>query len=228
MNNKSKVQNPLTIIAIFAGIAEIAGTGVLLGLPLEIQRTFIWFVMLFPVGLVAAFFLVLLFKHNVLYAPSDFVDENNFMNLLQNKKVIEVVDLLEQTKEDDTNDQTKEKIDEALSKLDQISLYNDLLIKKKEYNNIILTKSDYDNFTKKYNIDNKELLSSLKTYDSTNEDVLENQVFQLLELLREGLTLSQLSSALPTANKRILKYHLEKWVTAGLLKKDDNERYSIN
>lgn len=56
MNNKNKVQNPLTIIAIFAGIAELAGTTVLLGLPLEIQRVFVWFVMVFPIGLVAAFF----------------------------------------------------------------------------------------------------------------------------------------------------------------------------
>ncbi|WP_339292714.1 hypothetical protein MKY48_08585 [Paenibacillus sp. FSL W8-0187] len=131
MTNKSKVQNPLTIIAIFAGIAEIAGTGVLLGLPLDIQRIFIWFVMLFPVGLVALFFLVLLFKHKVLYAPSDFVDENNFMNLLQNKKVhneiSEVVELLEKTKEHNkANNQIVEKLDEALYKLEIAKKSNEL------------------------------------------------------------------------------------------------------
>lgn len=85
MNNKSKVQNPLTIIAIFAGIAEIAGTTVLLGLPLEIQRVFVWFVILFPFVLVGLFFLVLLFKHGVLYAPSDFTDESNFIGILKNR-----------------------------------------------------------------------------------------------------------------------------------------------
>ncbi|MCM3292385.1 hypothetical protein M3661_19885 [Paenibacillus sp. MER 180] len=85
MNNKNKVQNPLTIIAIFAGIAEIAGTAVLLGLPLEIQKTFVWFVMLFPFVLVGLFFIVLLFKHGVLYAPSDFTDESNFIGILKNR-----------------------------------------------------------------------------------------------------------------------------------------------
>ncbi|MDN4078179.1 MULTISPECIES: hypothetical protein [Paenibacillus] len=131
MNNKSKVQNPLTIIAIFAGIAELAGTTVLLGLPLEIQSVFVWFVMLFPIGLVTAFFLVLLFKHKVLYAPSDFVDESNFMNLLQNKKVqnelIEVVDLLEQVKESNTaNEQLKHTLTEAMLKLENAKLNNKL------------------------------------------------------------------------------------------------------
>ena len=56
MNDGTRVQNPLTIIAIFAGIAEIAGTTVLLGLPLEIQRVFVWFVISFPFLLVVAFF----------------------------------------------------------------------------------------------------------------------------------------------------------------------------
>ncbi|MCM3206407.1 hypothetical protein [Paenibacillus illinoisensis] len=130
MNSKSKVQNPLTIIAIFAGIAELAGTTVLLGLPLEIQKIFVWFVMLFPIGLVAAFFLVLLFKHKVLYAPSDFVDENNFMNLLQNKKVqheiLEVVDLLEQIKESNTaNEQLKQTLSQAMFKLENAKQNNE-------------------------------------------------------------------------------------------------------
>ncbi|WP_152683076.1 hypothetical protein [Paenibacillus sp. VT-400] len=131
MNNKNKVQNPLTIIAIFAGIAELAGTTVLLGLPLEIQKVFVWFVMLFPIGLVAAFFLVLLFKHKVLYAPSDFVNENNFMNLLQNKKVqhdiVEVVELLEQTKENNkANEQLKQDLNEALLKLESVQQNNEV------------------------------------------------------------------------------------------------------
>ncbi|NEZ45330.1 coiled-coil domain-containing protein [Paenibacillus alvei] len=86
MKNKSKVQNPLTIIAIFAGIAEIAGTTVLLGLPLEIQRVFVWFVMLFPCVLVLFFFLILIFNNGVLYAPSDFTDESHFIGILENKR----------------------------------------------------------------------------------------------------------------------------------------------
>lgn len=51
-----KVSNPLTIIAIFAGLAEIAATVALGLIDPEIQRIFIWFVMLFPALLVISFF----------------------------------------------------------------------------------------------------------------------------------------------------------------------------
>ncbi|WP_339304912.1 hypothetical protein NST33_20830 [Paenibacillus sp. FSL L8-0435] len=208
MNNKSKVQNPLTIIAIFAGIAEIAGTGVLLGLPLEIQRTFIWFVMLFPVGLVATFFFVLVNKHNVLYAPSDFVDESNFVNLLlQNKNVGEVVDLLEQTKEDNTNDQTKEKIDEALDKLELFKLYNDM-IKKNYY----IKNSSY----------------TVKNFDLSNENNLKKRVIQLLEIFPDGLTLSALEGIMPSVSISVLKKSLKQWVEEGLLLNSADGRYKIN
>ena len=76
----SKVSNPLTIIAIFAGLAEIGGTLVLPFLEVEIQIIYIWFLMLFPVCLVFAFFGVLYTRHIVLYAPSDFKDEGNFIS----------------------------------------------------------------------------------------------------------------------------------------------------
>lgn len=138
MNNRSKVQNPLTIIAIFAGLAELAGTGVLIGLPIEIQRIFVWFVMGFPVGLVLAFFLVLIFKHEVLYAPSDFVDENNFIELLKRKKVQE--DLAEASgilqeakqlateqtisKEPETYKELLERFDKVMEKLDDAKQTN--------------------------------------------------------------------------------------------------------
>lgn len=74
-----KVSNPLTIIAIFAGLAEVAATVALGLIDSSIQIIFIWFVMLFPVLLVVSFFLVLWFKPKNLYAPSDYIDENNFM-----------------------------------------------------------------------------------------------------------------------------------------------------
>lgn len=86
--NRAKVQNPLTIIAIFAGIAEVAGTAVLIGLPLEIQRLFVWFVMIFPVSLVLIFFVVLIFRREVLYAPSDFVNEELFMQLARKQHLL--------------------------------------------------------------------------------------------------------------------------------------------
>lgn len=76
------VKNPLTIIAIFAGIAEVSGTGVLPFLSSPNQAIFMWFVMAFPCLLVIFFFLTLNFNHCVLYAPSDFRDEDNFIRSL--------------------------------------------------------------------------------------------------------------------------------------------------
>jgi hypothetical protein len=92
-----KVSNPLTIIAIFAGIAETFATGALVLLPETMQTKFIDFVMFFPVLIVVSFFLILIFKPQVLYAPSDFSNEEHFLHAnnlrdvvaLQTEKVLE-------------------------------------------------------------------------------------------------------------------------------------------
>ena len=76
-----KVSNPLTIIAIFAGLAEISGTIVLPLLSQESQLVYLWFLMGFPLLLICLFFLTLNFNYKVLYAPSDFKDEDNFLKL---------------------------------------------------------------------------------------------------------------------------------------------------
>ena len=73
------VKNPLSVIAIFAGLAEVSATVALPQLPAPVQTVFVWFVMLFPVLLVVLFFLVLWVKPQVFYAPSDYRDESNFM-----------------------------------------------------------------------------------------------------------------------------------------------------
>ena len=75
------VKNPLTVIAMFAGIAEVSGTVVLPFLDKEIQRIFVWFLMGFPSLLVLLFFITLMAKHYVLYAPSDFRDDKLFADL---------------------------------------------------------------------------------------------------------------------------------------------------
>ncbi len=73
------IRNPLSIIAIFAGIAEISGTIVLPLLKESVQTTYVWFLMLFPSGLVVLFFGTLWCKPTVLYAPSDYENEDNFI-----------------------------------------------------------------------------------------------------------------------------------------------------
>ena len=88
-----KVSNPLTIIAIFSGVAETLATVALVQLPLEIQVIFVYFVMAFPAGIVLLFFFVLYFKNNVLYAPSDYNDQNHYLEA--NKLKEKVSDQLE-------------------------------------------------------------------------------------------------------------------------------------
>lgn len=73
------VKNPLTVIAMFAAIAEISGAAVLPFIAEKHQGVYIWFLMLFPLMLIVAFFLTLNFNHGVLYAPSDYKDEKNFL-----------------------------------------------------------------------------------------------------------------------------------------------------
>lgn len=46
------VKNPLSVIAIFAGIAEISGTAILPFISSENQSAYIWFLMSFPFALI--------------------------------------------------------------------------------------------------------------------------------------------------------------------------------
>lgn len=88
------IKNPLTVIAIFAAIAEISGTLVLPFISPEHQGAYIWFLMLFPVLLVAAFFLTLNFNHAVLYAPSDYQQEEHFLRAFEKLTPKEQIDKL--------------------------------------------------------------------------------------------------------------------------------------
>lgn len=90
------IKNPLTIIAIFAAIAEISGTLVLPFLSEENQGVFIWFTMSFPLLLVLLFFLTLNFNRKVLYAPSDFKDEDNYLRSFQPASPNEVKEKLKE------------------------------------------------------------------------------------------------------------------------------------
>lgn len=72
------IKNPLTIIAIFAGIVEISSTTVLPFIGDSVQSTYIWFLMLFPSLLVLTFFITLNLNSKVLYAPSDFQSDDGY------------------------------------------------------------------------------------------------------------------------------------------------------
>lgn len=72
------VKNPLSVIALFAGVAEISGTSVLPFIDSEHQKLYIWFLMLFPFTLVLLFFATLNWNHKALYAPSDYKSDESF------------------------------------------------------------------------------------------------------------------------------------------------------
>lgn len=76
-----KVQNPLTIIALFAGLAEIAGTAAMAFVDKDLQHIYIWYVMGFPTLLVLLFFGTLNFNAGVLYAPGDLRSDKAFLEL---------------------------------------------------------------------------------------------------------------------------------------------------
>ncbi len=76
------IKNPLTIIAMFAAIAEISGTVVLPFIAEANQAVYVWFLMIFPFLLIILFFVTLNFNHKVLYAPSDYQNEDNFLQSL--------------------------------------------------------------------------------------------------------------------------------------------------
>jgi hypothetical protein len=84
-----KVSNPLTIVAIFATIAEVSGSAALPFLREPSQVIYVWFLMFFPGALLVFFFLTLNFNRHVLYAPSDFKDELNYFKFsFQESKAI--------------------------------------------------------------------------------------------------------------------------------------------
>lgn len=81
----AKISNPLSVVAIFSGLAEAFATIALVNVPLEIQQIFVYFVMVFPILIVLLFFAVLNWNPTVLYAPGDFEDEAMYLELIRLK-----------------------------------------------------------------------------------------------------------------------------------------------
>jgi hypothetical protein len=109
------VKNPLTIIAIFAGLAEVFSTAVTPFLSVEIQYIFIWFLVSFPLILIGLFFITLNFNHKVLYAPSDYKDEQHFISILRPATKQEKENKLKEEIQEDIEINTIEEIQEEVS-----------------------------------------------------------------------------------------------------------------
>ena len=71
IKNNLKINNPLTVIAIFSMLTEASAAVSLPYIDIEHQNIYIWFLVVFPTLLVTLFFLTLNFNNKTLYTPSD-------------------------------------------------------------------------------------------------------------------------------------------------------------
>ena len=72
IKNKIKVNNPLTVIAIFSMLTEASAAVSLPYINSEHQKIYVWFLIIFPSFLITLFFLTLNFNNKTLYTPADF------------------------------------------------------------------------------------------------------------------------------------------------------------
>lgn len=77
-----KINNPLTIIAIFAALAEISATVSIGLIDKSLHSIFIWFLIGFPTLLVVTFFITLNFNTKAMYSPSDYREDKTFLDSL--------------------------------------------------------------------------------------------------------------------------------------------------
>jgi hypothetical protein len=78
--------NPVSIIALFAGLSEASAATALPYLGENNRDIYVWFLIIFPCTLTFLFFLTLNFNYKVLYAPSDFSNEKNFLKIIKNNE----------------------------------------------------------------------------------------------------------------------------------------------
>jgi hypothetical protein len=163
-----RINNPLTIIAIFAALAEINATIAIGLIDKDLHQIFIWFVIGFPTLLVVLFFLTLNYNTKVMYSPSDYHDDKSFIDLLggyygDKKDKGDEIDPLKLSTdiESKITEKLEGKLDEILKKSKNPELQKEI----EELKNQIKTVSDQSivEFKEMYSIptDLKEILLSL-------------------------------------------------------------------
>ncbi|WP_223512082.1 hypothetical protein [Pseudomonas sp. GL-B-19] len=81
---KSRITNPMTIIAVFATLSETSAAISLPFLDNDERKIYIWFLISFPFYLLFLFFATLNFNYRSLYAPSDFEKGKHFIKVMAN------------------------------------------------------------------------------------------------------------------------------------------------
>jgi len=77
IKNKIRVNNPLTVIAIFSMLTEASAAVSLPYIDRENQKIYVWFLIVFPSILITLFFLTLNFNNKTLYTPMDYAKDKN-------------------------------------------------------------------------------------------------------------------------------------------------------
>ncbi|TGK37244.1 hypothetical protein [Leptospira andrefontaineae] len=145
----SPVRNPLTIIAIFAGIAEVSGTIVLPFLKEQNQNIFIWFLIVFPSILLISFFFTLNFNNRVLYAPSDYQNEENYIKVFRYNEIENRSQSIEVTRSEQFEllwNETSE-LKDSLSEIKKIAIDQRNTQRKNNYKYIIANFANVLKFT---------------------------------------------------------------------------------
>lgn len=182
------VNNPLTVVAIFAALAEVAGTVALAMVDKSLQPTFVWFVMGFPTLLVLLFFVTLNFNPKVLYAPSDFRNEDNFLNTLLGTRAVGA-----------TLDQLTAQFDDAKKNIVEHALAQIKVASVDERERLrTLIDAELREFEVRLDIARKEVETAEAEAVSaiSPHAALEARVAGLLSLSAEGMTIAQLAAAL--------------------------------
>lgn len=199
-NTPKTVRNPLAMIAIFAGTAEVAMSYTLSHISASLQSTFIWFVMLFPFVLVGAFFFILYRKPAVLFSPSDYEKDEMYLSSisadnedksgLQLKQLQESVNVLEDFMEqivskDERNGEIEKKFAETKKKLSSIH--------KMEYN------SFFTFLTKEIKLSNQQIVDLIERIDELEE--IPQEILKITQDERKSNKVSNILNKFPESSK---------------------------
>ena len=119
---KGLARNPLGIIALFVsliyGFACLVLSSSLSNLHGPEERLpLIWFIILFPVLILIAFTYLVMYHHRKLYAPSDYKDEQNFVNAFVNKEVSSDLEKVNVKLKSLVNEKPGEQLVESISRI---------------------------------------------------------------------------------------------------------------
>ena len=199
------VRNPLSLIAIFAGLAEVSAAAAFPHIEPTVQSTFVWFVMLFPTYLVSIFFLTLWRRPYILFGPSDFRTDEGWLSLYPGLTVGKKPapgdrKYLEDESIDDAASDPNDSIGSEPSSVDEI---NATRRAKAYYNEQVVLQAFQNSYGERFRM-NVALYGSDVVFDGI---VQHNESFELIEVL-------YLSRSYASASRLRRLYRMAKKATA--------------